>query len=106
MPLELSASGTAPQSVDVGGELLLRLDENATTGYRWELNLVGDGALEVVDDRSVAAGADLTPGAGRQRVIRFVARKAGTVQVQATLRRSWQGPEGTLEQRVCTVVVR
>ena len=73
----------------LGDTISLRLAENPSTGYRWQLTL-GAG-LE-------AAGDDYTPGlpvvagvvgAGGERVFGIRATQAGHSTVSALLRRGW-----------------
>jgi inhibitor of cysteine peptidase len=72
-----------------GETLELHLEENPTTGYRWELG----GGAEVgaaVDGTYSSSGT----GAGAGGVKRFTITpsRAGDTQLHATLRRSWEPP--------------
>jgi inhibitor of cysteine peptidase len=72
----------------------VRLAENPTTGYRWELSQSGNGQLELLEDAFEGAGSNGTgaPGAAGYRRFRFIARQSGQVQLEASLRRSWEPP--------------
>jgi inhibitor of cysteine peptidase len=74
----------------VGDRLVLRLEENPATGYRW--------AMEAHDDKVVSlqhleygplphAGV----GGGGHRTWTFIAQKAGTDTLQLKLWRAWEG---------------
>ena len=102
MTVELSDSGAA--AVAQNDELVLRLPENPTTGYRWEVTQSGAGALRLIDDRFVA-GAGAAPGADGQRVIRFAAIASGAVQVAAIKRRAWE-PAMPAESRNFSIEVK
>jgi predicted secreted protein len=105
MALELSDSGAAlPRPLARDEALTLRLAENPTTGFRWHVSQSGPGGLHLLDEQFVAgAGA---PGAGGQRVLRFVGQRPGEVRLQAVLRRPWE-PDAAAgaETRVYAVVV-
>lgn len=91
------------RELGVGDELMLRLTENPTTGYRWQVTCTGDGNLEMVDEGFEAGSAGL-PGAAGQRTLRYVARKAGQVEVLAAHERAWDAGKETPKR--LTVVVR
>ena len=106
MPIELSDLNAASTHLLAReDELLIRLAENPTTGYRWQVTQSGNGELELVDDRFVASAGDAIPGAGGHRVVRFVGRKPGNVQIEAVERRSWESSNSSQERRVYSIVI-
>jgi predicted secreted protein len=102
MAVELTESDAgAEHAVDVGQELVLRLPENRTTGYRWHLALPEDGV--VLDDDRFEPDTSGRPGAGGTRTFRLHATRAGAHRLGARQRRSWEtGDDGSpaLEFRV------
>jgi predicted secreted protein len=87
------ADSGAEHSVGVGQELVVRLPENRTTGYRWHLSLPdGDGV--VVDDDRFEPDATGRAGAGGTRTFRLRPTRPGTHRVGAERRRPWEA-EGT-----------
>ncbi|MFT7724793.1 MAG: protease inhibitor I42 family protein [Roseateles sp.] len=74
----------------VGDDVLLRLPENPTTGYRWELAV--PPGLSLLADEQVPAGS--APGGGGERVLRLRAIAPGCHAVNAALRRAW-APDDT-----------
>lgn len=107
MPIELSGSeASAPRTLARDDEVVLRLPENPTTGYRWLVTQSGAGELALVDDRFVGGSEAPVPGAGGQRVLRFAGRRPGEVSLEAVLRREWDPPEASLERRVFAIVIR
>jgi inhibitor of cysteine peptidase len=72
----------------VGQELVLRLPEQPTTGFQWELTLAGApaGALARASFEPPAAGAG---GPGR-RVWRFRAIQAGEGRIALRYGRPWE----------------
>ncbi|NML13647.1 protease inhibitor I42 family protein [Azohydromonas caseinilytica] len=107
MPIEISAQDPgASHTLALGDELSLHLDENPTTGYRWQFTQSGAGELALVDDRFVTGSAAPAPGAGGQRVLRFVARKPGEVRLEVANRRAWEPADSALERRVYAILIR
>ena len=79
--------------VSVGDLIAIRLAENPTTGYRWEINRVDLQVVEFQDsDYLVSPRADI--GGGGTRTFHFRAKSTGTGQIQLRLRRPWE-PEAT-----------
>jgi inhibitor of cysteine peptidase len=78
-------------TLPLGEELVVRLEENATTGYRWQFSHSGPGVLEQLDDTFGLPGAEAgAPGASGRRTVRFVGKQRGRVRVEARLGRSWE----------------
>jgi predicted secreted protein len=78
-------------SIGVGQELIVRLQENRTTGYQWQLTIPPDGLA--LDDDAYEAATD-RPGSGGIRTFRLHATGPGTHRLGAALRRSWESGEG------------
>jgi predicted secreted protein len=107
VPIEIPDSDPpAPSTVARDDEVLIRLAENATTGYRWQLTPSGPGELALVEERFVPASGDAGAGAGGHRLLRYVGRKPGEVRLEAVLRREWDSPGAALERRVFAITVR
>ena len=90
---EVEATDGGAVDMRVGDEIVLRVAENGTTGYRWSVEVTG-AQVEIVDDRSVPPG-DLdtgrpAPGAAGKRLIRVRAVVAGTTVVTLRLARPWE----------------
>ena len=83
------ADAGAERAVAVGEELVVRLEENRTTGFRWQLADLPDG-VALVDD-GYEAPAPGRPGQGGVRRIRVRVTRPGTHRLCAELRRSWEG---------------
>lgn len=105
MLIEISGDDApARRTLAQADELLLRLAESPTTGFRWQIAQSGTGELGLVDDRFVAAGS--APGAAGHRLIRFVGRRPGEVRLQAVLRRAWGPGDASLQTQVFEIDVR
>ena len=96
---EQTANG---RTFDVGRDetIALHLNENPTTGYRW--NITADPALEVQSNEFVAGGPGI--GAGGRRVVVFRATAAGELRVRARLWREWLGESSVIQR--CEFLVR
>jgi inhibitor of cysteine peptidase len=79
-------------AVGVSGDVVLRLAENRTTGYSWQLSLPAE--LAVLDD-TFEAGEATAPGAGGVRTFRLRATAPGSHRVAAALRRPWESGPGS-----------
>ena len=75
-------------NLEVGESLELRLPENPTTGYRWQLRSSGSPVLELMEDSPSPAGEAV--GAGRVRRWVFRAAQAGLARLELEQRRSWE----------------
>ncbi|MGW3121788.1 protease inhibitor I42 family protein [Streptomyces sp. NPDC001107] len=71
----------------LGDDLVVRLAENATTGYRWHVEGI-EGGLEVAASDYAPPG-ELAPGAGGTRVLRLRPTKAGEGRLELVLRQPW-----------------
>jgi predicted secreted protein len=89
-------------SAAAGDTVVLRLAENPTTGYRWQLDSATGLMLSADEFSSVSAA----PGAGGERRLCFVAPAPGTFQIQASLRRAWEAGAAPQAQFRVTVQVR
>ena len=92
---EVDAGAARP--VAVGEEIVVRLPENRTTGFRWQLAGLPDD-VTLVDD-GYEAPATGRPGEGGVHTFRLRPTAAGDRRVAVTLGRSWgtAAPERTLE---------
>ncbi len=86
--VELSESDSeGERSAVVGDDLVIRLAENRTTGYRWHLSTPGN-AFAVIDD-TYQPGESGRPGAPGVRTVRLRATHPGSYEVTAASRRPW-----------------
>ena len=86
-------------TIDVpqGSEVVIRLEENPTTGYVWALAQTDDTVLPLErSDFSATLGAGV--GAGGIRTFTFTAGEPGTAHLQLKLWREWQGDPSTIER--------
>lgn len=82
--------------VQQGDLIVIQIDENPTTGYRWELGAYGQQVVEFVDsDYQSPTSAGI--GGGGTRSFRFRASTTGRSTIQLRLRRSWEPEDAFLE---------
>jgi inhibitor of cysteine peptidase len=72
-----------------GDLIVVRLAENLTTGYGWEMTPLGSTVLELLDSDYSQDGGELV-GRGGTRAFRLHVRSPGTQRVQFEYRRPWE----------------
>jgi len=91
--------------VHPGDLIVVRLPENPTTGYRWELDVADDRIIALQDsDYSTASSAGI--GGGGMRTFSLEAHRPGTVRVRLRLRREWEPEEAAVDCFEVTIRVR
>lgn len=96
----------APAQLAVGDTLVLALDENPTTGYRWAVaQPPAKAQLRAAGDTYATKPADpQMVGVGGTRRLRFVAVAAGKTQLELHLRREWQKDNPDRRLRVTVAI--
>ncbi len=100
--------GAAAVALDPGDVLVVRLPENATTGYLWHAR-TGEGLTLLDDEPDEPDETDhperamRAPGAGRTRTLRFRADSTGSWRLDLRLSRPWED-ESAQERRVDVTV--
>ena len=97
--IEVTGDATAVEA-SVGDEVVLRLPENATTGYVWSVYSIGDGLTLVAD--TMVPGGD-APGTAGARVMRMRVVGAKATEVILRLGRPWES-EPAEERRIAIAV--
>ena len=79
------------------GELIvIRLGENPTTGYQWQVGEVDSQIIEFLDsDYSTTSRAGV--GGGGTHSFRFTAKSPGMGKIQLKLQRSWESVDAAME---------
>ncbi len=81
----------------VGDLLEVRLTENRTTGFRWELTLAPDSETACAAEDDAAASQAAAPGQGGTHTWRFKALRAGDCDIRLANRRSWEAAGAAAE---------
>lgn len=105
--IELGASDSdSTVEAQVGDTLAVLLAENATTGYRWHPDVIGE-LLELVSDGYRATVSDVPHdqwiGRGGTREFRLVPVGVGLATLSFKLWREWEGDPSVID-RVSYVV--
>jgi inhibitor of cysteine peptidase len=79
-----------------GEELVLRLPENPTTGYRWEMERAEDILEQVAD--TYTPDPNIQFGSGGTRELRFRARAPGTGRLELKHWQAWEGERSVTER--------
>lgn len=79
-----------------GDMIVLRLPENPTTGFRWQLDRV-PGTLELMDD-SYQPDPDMQFGSGGVRTFRFRSLETGTGRAELKHWQEWEGDRSTTDR--------
>lgn len=98
--IEVHSSGTVV-SASPSDRIVIRVPENATTGYRWAVAEVG-GQLAIESNDFIAPETAL-PGAGGQRVVVVRPTRPGRARVSLALKRAWEAEP--IERFECEVDV-
>lgn len=81
-----------------GDVILIRLEENITTGYQWDIGMVDDSMVELLDSEyyssSKKEGLLGSPGT---RTFRFKTKSSGTAPIRLRLRRPWDPVDTAIE---------
>lgn len=78
--------------VAIGQTIEVRLPENPTTGFRWQLTSDGGPACVVTDDQFIAPSGP--PGKGGDHTWRFKVVRPDESDIELGYRRSWGGAVG------------
>jgi inhibitor of cysteine peptidase len=82
----------------VGEPVVIRLQENPTTGYVWNIDQLDENVVNVeASDFSQSPGGGRV-GAGGVRTIRLRPKAAGVTHVSLTNRRPWEGDAAPVRQ--------
>lgn len=81
----------------IPAEIVVRLPENPTTGFRWDVDDIDPGTPGLVESTS-ESGTSGQAGAARTRVMRFELHAPGELHLQLKEWRPWEG-DASVRQR-------
>jgi predicted secreted protein len=109
---EKSDLDNAPDGTSItmkrGGELMVKLDTNLTTGYQWTMGPAATGPVLSPIGSPIYVNKGNEPrfvGAGGINVFRFKAEQAGQVTMQFDHKRSWETNVAPAKSVRYTVIV-
>jgi inhibitor of cysteine peptidase len=92
-------------SAHVGDEIVVRLPENATTGYQWTVNSYSDDYLSF-EGRNGADAPVGPPGAGgSDAAFRFIATSEGEATIELKLWRGFEPDDARLHRFTATILI-
>jgi inhibitor of cysteine peptidase len=94
----------ATVEVPAGGTVVIRLEENPTTGFRWAIDSVDQQVLKLQSDDYSGSGGGA--GAGGLRTFTLGTVAAGTTHIQLKLWREWEGDASITQRFAATIRVR
>ncbi len=82
-------------------QAVFEMEENATTGYTWQVSQEGSGSMDIqreeMDGVSATSSSEMVVGAGQMIRYTLVPQQAGDVRVTFVLERPWEGGEKAYE---------
>ncbi len=87
-----------------GDVILVQLEENPTTGYRWAVTEV-DGRVLDLNESDYSRMDEAGIGGGGTRAFAFTAQSPGTTRLELQLRQEWD-PENPEDRFEVTIQVR
>jgi inhibitor of cysteine peptidase len=84
--------------------VVVRLQENPTTGYRWAVDAIDPGVLELVDAQ-FAGSSQPAMGSGGERTFRFRVKGPGVSRLGLKNWRDWEGDAAVVARFEATVRV-
>lgn len=97
--------GSAVELPGVGGQLVVVLEGNPSTGYMWEVDEVDGAILQQVGEPEFRALSDLV-GAGGLSILRFQAVATGRTMLRLAYRRPWENDVEPLKMFEVYIEVR
>jgi inhibitor of cysteine peptidase len=85
----------------VGSDAVLRLPENATTGYRWAVDAVDRSLIEIKEGQYLSASNTVGSGGEAQWILH--AKAAGVTQLKLKRWRHWEGERSVIERYEVTL---
>ena len=79
-----------------GAKIIIELNENPTTGYRWMISSIDEVFLAPEGD-AFLSGDPKSPGAGGLRRFFFRAKGAGSTALALINKRAWQSDDQTVD---------
>lgn len=102
--ITLSEQGNTVE-VQRGDVIVVRLEENLTTGYSWEIETINHSIIELVDS-DYSQNPETRLGIGGVRTFRFRAQSSGRETIHLRLRRPWDSADSAAERFDVTVQVK
>ncbi len=101
-----AADNAGKAEVQVGGQIVITLDGNPSTGYTWEVKDLDTTMFEQVGDPSFSSSNPGLVGSGGTLTLTFKALKAGTAPLTLVYHRPWETGVDPTDPFTVTVTVK
>ena len=91
-------------TVQVGDIIIIKLKENPTTGYSWQMKFTNTDVIEVQENKYIAPNTNLV-GAGGERKCLLKALKTGTATIEGEYLRPWEKNIPPVQRFCCKITV-
>lgn len=106
-PVNLTAADKGSQvSLKVGGQIVITLDSNPSTGYTWEAQGLDTTIFKQVGEATFVSSDPGLVGAGGTLTLTFKVLKAGTASLMLVYHRPWETGVEPLDTFSVTVTVK
>jgi len=92
--------------VKVGGQMVIALDSNPSTGYTWEAKDLDTSMFEQVGDPMFSSSNPGLVGSGGTLTLTFKSLKAGTAALKLVYHRPWETGVDPIDTFAVTVTVK
>jgi inhibitor of cysteine peptidase len=92
--------------VKVGGQMVITLDSNPSTGYTWEAKDLDTSMFEQVGDPMFSSSNPGLVGSGGTLTLTFKSLKAGTAALKLVYHRPWETGVDPIDTFAVTVTVK
>jgi inhibitor of cysteine peptidase len=87
-----------------GNRILIRLNENPSTGYQWKIDL-SDEQVILVEKSDFSPGAKKTIGSGGTRTFQLKAKSSGFAKIILKLKKEWEPDDSAIDKFEVTIKV-
>ncbi len=106
-PVTLTAADKGSQvNVKVGGQIVITLDSNPSTGYTWEAQGLDATIFQQVGEATFVSSDPGLVGAGGSLTLTYKAIKAGSASLTLVYHRPWETGVDPLDSFTVTINVK
>jgi predicted secreted protein len=93
-------------TVHVGDEIDIALDSNPSTGFQWAIDKSDDNLLTLKASDYAGNGSSNLVGSGGTQTFKFVAKSAGSINLQLKYWRSFEGDKSIIQRFAVTIQIQ
>lgn len=84
--------------LSTGSQIVITLEENPTTGFRWALDPLDANLLQLVSSTYKSEATPQIAGSGGTRTITLATLHPGHTSLKLKLRREWEGDASAIDR--------